>query len=334
MEMVIKMNRKHKINLWLVFFVVALFVVSTGMSAMGNIVSNDVEKENNEKNVITMNTDVTLDCGVIMVYGYPGDYPSVDYYCSATGHSNVDVGTGCAVTVEVRYDLWAKGDDDKATARIWFTDKPSEKATFTTPNNNDRQSGKLSLTRHMEDASSYSLKLEVEWRDFISYNNILVGDKTPSDTSTITTKVLKPELGVSGKYLTAKVKAGQTGSVSFTVKNTGDEGSLLNWGIKDEFGSCADEWSISPKGGNNLETENTIGVTITYTMPALPIRQKYNNNKLTVYNTDDSTNNVWVYVTFKTPGYDKSKSLPLHNIIQARFPQLFTLLQRLPAFQQ
>jgi len=123
-----------------------------------------------------------------MVYGKPGNYPSVSYYCSARDHSNIYVGTGCNVIVEVRYELWAGGDDDKATARIWFTDNPSDKATFTTPNNNDPQNGKLQLNRYIEDDRSYSLKLQVEWRDYITTMNILVGGIKPSDTCTITTK--------------------------------------------------------------------------------------------------------------------------------------------------
>ena len=58
--MAIKMKHK-KINIGLVFFVVALFVVSTGMSAIGNVVKKDTENDVNDKIMILVEQISTND---------------------------------------------------------------------------------------------------------------------------------------------------------------------------------------------------------------------------------------------------------------------------------
>jgi len=331
------MKQKHnKMNIWLVFFVVALFVVSSGMSAMGSLVTNEVEKENNEENAITMNSGVTLDCGSIRVNGKPGSYPNVDYSCSAKDYSGVDVGSGCSVTVKVSYHLWTGGDDDKATARIWFTDKPSDKATFTTPDNNNVQEGTLQLTKYMDDSSSYSLKLEVEWRDYITTANILVGGIIPSDTSNIQTREYNPVpiMEVNPNSLSDR---GEGCFEHFFVKNVGDSGSSLAWSltvIQKNGNVGLPELDISPTSGTVTGGSYT-RVDVKYVFPSKMMDESFSwRIRVTSSNTGQSED---VTVSFNSGIRARNNlgaNLQLFTLLQARFPQLFTLLQRLPAFQQ
>ncbi len=314
--MVIKMNRKHKINLWLVFFVVALFVVSTGMSAMGNVVSNDVEKDN-----VSVNSVKAINVGTIEV----GDNFVNVYSYDHKDHYAVDLGpNGRDLTIEADYDINVPGWCDNGYAYLGYWNKPTSEDSVHT---GDKKSDKLSFTiSNCKPGDRFELRVEGQYKDCLNE------DITERAKSIVMIKILEPDLNVNDQDLMAKIKAGETGSISFNVQNIGDDGSLLDWGIKDEFGICAEDWSISRREGYDLEKGNPVTVTVTYTMPRLPIEQKYNNNKLTVYNKDNPSDHASVSITFKTPGYDKSKNLPLH-FLQARFPLLQQLLQRLPAFQ-
>lgn len=350
------MKRKHKMNIGLAFFVVALFVVSSGMSAMGNVVQTDVEKENSEENAITMNSGVTLDCGSIRVNGKPGSYPDVDYSCSAKDHSSVDVGSGCSVTVKVSYHLWAGGDDDKATARIWFTDKPSDKATFTTPNNNNVQEGTLQLTKYMDDSRSYDLKLEVEWRDYITTANILVGGVKPSDTATVKTTGAKPHLTCSTTSLYLYGDPAQAGGTlrrsdaynpAFKIDNDGGSGTTLRVQAtaKRTSGEQGSSWSMDP---SSLSVPADVLSSVELEVTGLPRCQKYLfrtdeekkiYGEITLTNLDDPSNTITIPVTVHVK-YKSTKSksietapLLLSNLLQMRFPALFALLQSHPAFQ-
>jgi len=342
------MKRKHKMNIGLVFFVVALFVVSSGMSA---IVTNEVEEENNEENVITMNSGVTLDCGSIRVNGKPGSYPNVDYSCSAKDHSSVDVDSGCSVIVKVSYHLWAGGDDDKATARIWFTDNPSDKATFTTPNNNNVQEGTLQLTKYMDDSSSYSLKLEVEWRDYITTANILVGGIKPSDTSTITTKSEPGDLDVENNQITGSIHCDSYGQAFIKLQNKGSENSELYWKWTDKRANDGGSFDLSFGGGAAITRDKAYGPIeggsnkeIMVRISGLPdVKKREGSKTINCYidfeNADDPNDKetVHIQITVLPP---KSKEKSHENIktyifpmILEKFPRLFTFLQNLPAFQ-
>lgn len=185
------MNRKHnKMNMGLVFFVVALFVVSSGMVAIGKVLTSDVGKENNNDELTTLSLIEPLDCGYLIVDGLPGHYPNVDYNATAYNHYNIDLGAEEAeVTLTVSYYLNPDGDYDKAYT--YFACNGQYNYFNTLINEDKIWEDDLEITLDLQHDTTYEFGLSVLWTDWWDTREVgdTMGEGGPRvATGTITTK--------------------------------------------------------------------------------------------------------------------------------------------------
>jgi hypothetical protein len=112
-------------------------------------------------------------------------------------------------------------------------------------------------------------------------------------------KPLVPNLDCDGSLSWTKVSPGGTVTGSFTVKNVGDSGSKLNWGIVSypDWGT----WTFNPDGGTGLGSSVTVQVSV----KAPNEKEKSFSGTIKVVNSDNSGDYDTVSVSLSTP---KSKS--------------------------
>ncbi len=120
--------------------------------------------------------------------------------------------------------------------------------------------------------------------------------------------VKEPDLECTGSLSWDAVEPKETVTGDFLVRNTGDEGSLLNWRIETcpEWGT----WTFSPDAGAGLPTDEQTTVTVTVVAPDEK-NTRFSGN-VTVVNTDDPGDYCVIPVVLKTP--------VKHNLV---FQQLF-----------
>ena len=312
------MNRKHKINLWLVFFVAALFVASAAMSAMGNVVSNDVEKSN-----LCTTNDETVNVGSI----YIGDN---EMRIGATDKT-VDLGRqggDLEIKVEVEFDLigWC----DHGYAYLIYGGK-----TVASDNDGGTRDAELVYTLYdLSPGDQITVTLKGKYEDCINEDF----ERSKSCTITIKYYTPEPKLDVSPNTLT---DTGLYCSKTFKVKNVGDSGTTLSWNLEivSQDGEADaiprfPELEISPMSGNGLSAGGFDTVEVEYDFPRGTVADHFSwRIKVTSSTTGESE---YVNVNFNSGTKARSSlgtNLQLFTRLQAHFPQMFTFLQRLPAFQ-
>jgi hypothetical protein len=136
---------------------------------------------------------------------------------------------------------------------------------------------------------------------------------------------LTPDLECDGSLSWTDVKPGGVVTGSFTVKNVGDPGSLLNWKIESypPWGS----WSFSPSSGTNLKPEDG-SVTVSVTVGVPDEEEASFSGDVKVVNQDDSSDTCTIPVSLTTPksrSFESWFSLFLHRLV-VRVPWLEWLL--------
>ena len=118
----------------------------------------------------------------------------------------------------------------------------------------------------------------------------------------------------------------QPGSIkqgSFTIKNVGTSGSLLDWNITDwpEWG----EWTFTPQNGGNLTPEERSQTIIVFVKA--PDQQKTSfSGSITIENIHNEDDSCSIQVSLATP---KNHPFNIHNIVERFFSQFPMLYQQL-----
>jgi len=125
-------------------------------------------------------------------------------------------------------------------------------------------------------------------------------DKTGTDTTTATIEavILEPDLECQGSLNWADIKPGVTVTGSFTVSNTGDPETLLNWEISEypEWGT----WTFTPESGIGLTPEDG-SVTIEVTVEVPDEKNQEFSGSVIVKNSVDPSDNCEISVSLITP---------------------------------
>jgi outer membrane protein assembly factor BamB len=143
---------------------------------------------------------------------------------------------------------------------------------------------------------------------------------------------LYPDLECNGELTWNKLKPLSNRTGSFTVKNIGDPGSLLNWEIVDwpEWG----EWTFTPMKGNNLrpkDGEITVNVSLDLSKNAAFSYEKECNRGYTgevkIVNKENSSDFCTIKVYLRT-NKNRFFNTPFLNWINSHL-FLFPILQKL-----
>jgi hypothetical protein len=114
--------------------------------------------------------------------------------------------------------------------------------------------------------------------------------------------IMKPDTGVSqltcdGSLTWTNVTPNNTVTGSFTVSNTGEPGSYLDWYIS-EWPTWG-EWTFAPQDGNNLTPEQgTMPITVSVVAPN--IENQLFTGQVKVQNIDNSNEYAFIPVSLKT----------------------------------
>jgi hypothetical protein len=123
-----------------------------------------------------------------------------------------------------------------------------------------------------------------------------------------------------GNLVWQNVKAGSTVTGSFIIKNIGNNGSLIDWYIKEK--PVWGEWTISPSSGNNLETG--VPLIINVTVKAPPKKNTY-EGEIIIKNKNKPDDSCTL---------DVSMSVPRNKPLNYQFNLLKRLFEKFPnAFQ-
>jgi hypothetical protein len=152
-----------------------------------------------------------------------------------------------------------------------------------------------------------------------------------------------PILKVTG-FSRKKCNPGDGKSGTVNIENLG-YGSTLNWELKSVErtgtisltklylnGIAACTYQSGEIFGSNLDYGDTHSVQVEYTIPLGASKNQVYKWELN-FQCIDTLEEKSVTVSFGTVTGAKPVILPIHNYIASRFPQIFTLIQRLPAFQ-
>ncbi len=148
----------------------------------------------------------------------------------------------------------------------------------------------------------------------------------------------KSGLECDGKLSWSDVQQGSNITGNFTIKNSGESGSLLNWEILvyPEWG----DWTFDPESGNDLEAGDEIEVSVFVVAPEeskklLLFRKNLYDGKITIVNKDNPNDKQTIDVSMSTPRA-KHTFIDLFisylNQLLERFPRLERLFSRLPIF--
>ena len=135
----------------------------------------------------------------------------------------------------------------------------------------------------------------------------------------------EPDLSCRGSLTWDEVQPGSTVTGTFEVGNIGEIGSLLNWKV-DSWPTWG-TWSFTPKNGTALPKGSWVNITATVIAPSE--KPKEFSGKITVINTDDSTDFCEIDVTLKTPKIFDIQFLLFFGRLFKRFPNAFPILRYL-----
>ena len=304
------MKRKHKMNIGLTFFVVALFVVSTGMTAIGNVVSNDVEK-----NYVSVTSDKTENVGTITI----GD----NYITIDAKDKTVDLDGSDDLKIEVTVYFKLTGWCDHGRAYLGFWDCPAEDSDNY---GGDYSEATLSFTiQNCKPGQTFEIQLTGKYEDCMNT------DFSKRGKSTVTIKKPKPDLKASGEIKGTNLKPTSHSSVGTDVQiwNGGEPGSNVHWGYSED--RLYGDWDIFPGSGWLTVEDGKQSLEIWVTLPEGA--KDYNDN-LRIYNVDDPDNDyIDIPINLKVK---KSKStLQSYTLLERLFVQfpLLRVIQNLLAFQ-
>jgi len=160
--------------------------------------------------------------------------------------------------------------------------------------------------------------------------NLTVTDKlgnSDKDQTTATISEYVPDLECEGNLRWTDVKPGSTVTSSFKVKNTGEEGSLLNWNIESHpnWGT----WTFTPDSETGLPDGESTTVSVTVVVPSE--QNKEYTGKVVVVNSGNSSDSCEIDVYLQTPRFREIYN-PLFLRLFERFPNLFPILRFILGF--
>ncbi len=132
-----------------------------------------------------------------------------------------------------------------------------------------------------------------------------------------------PDLQCDGSLTWTKVKPGATVMGNFTVQNSGDPTSKLDWVISEwpDWG----EWTFTPMNGSGLTPEEgVLSVTVHVVAPS---EKNWFNGTIKIINTQNPNDFETISVSMKTP-------VDLVLMKSQRFMLLQNLLERFPLFHR
>jgi len=348
------MKRKHKMNIGLAFLVIALMVVSSSMAAVGSVIKNEKVKENN---IATTNLDpvyvgyILIDtkdhttCDDPIVKVTPEDFGDIQLSDSGT-----------KVTFYATYYILCPGGADHAWVHLSCNGKEDGfDYGLGGPDGKPAAEGELEIEVTLRPTrDTISVKLDALYKDHVTdiFPEVTLGDVTKWAYGTA--KGI-PMFGVSSTSIHGTDRSTGSASASFEVKNTGGKNSDLYWKItnlEQVNGEKECSWSAEKGGGVKLYLDKKYGPVKNYDTPGtgttsiivhvsgLPSvkrfqKEKIFEGKIELENYYDSSQKATVTVTITVmEPRSKSMLLPFHNVLQTQFPQLFVLLQSLPAFQR
>ncbi|EMR75277.1 hypothetical protein MBGDF03_00902 [Thermoplasmatales archaeon SCGC AB-540-F20] len=136
-----------------------------------------------------------------------------------------------------------------------------------------------------------------------------------------------PDLNCEGSLSWSNVKPEETVEGSFTVKNIGDPGSLLDWEVAEypEWGT----WNFMPSSGEDLKPEDG-AVTVQVTCIAPDGKNEEFTGSIRIINSENASDYCTINVSLSTP---KNKlfihNFPLISWLFERFPNMFPILRQL-----
>jgi len=156
------------------------------------------------------------------------------------------------------------------------------------------------------------------------------GDSTPGDVWDFTTKspILEPDLYCSGNLQWVDVPPGDNRLGSFTIKNIGDSGSLLDWEIVDwpNWGSGS-SWNFTPKSGLDLTPEDG-QITVEVIVTAPNDKNTQFTGSIKIQNLEIPSDSCTIHVSLTTLKNKSSYYFPsIINYLIERFPNAFPILK-------
>lgn len=124
--------------------------------------------------------------------------------------------------------------------------------------------------------------------NYLYYNKLI--NSTPPQSP-------QPDLQCSGSLSWDHITPGATVQGSFTVLNSGDSGSLLNWEVI-SYPSWG-VWTFTPSSGLNLPSSDSVTVQVKVIVPIEENTQFQGN--VTIINSNNTTDSCTISVTLKTP---------------------------------
>jgi hypothetical protein len=326
----------------LVLLTTLLIVASTSTATMAISTSKKIENT-------TISYNSILDCGSLKIKGDPSKYE--EYYAKASSdYSNVEVGSGSNVQLNVNYYVQALGSLDKAYLKIYIDNVEKASKDFLDDQNKIHE-GTLSATVYMTSSTVYTVKIYIRWEDGdYAGNRWNVGGGPKTDELKITTADYPPdnseEFAVYGDYprYWSDAKSSLRGSID--VCNTGSRYSLLDWSIisKKEVGDPYDHNKIYGVGinvdktsGDDLKNEQHYNEkhTIHFELTNLPSRKImygiHSVVKIEIIFKNDNYPSLTQTATIEIYVYHGSKALNCNNILHSKFPLINSLLSKIPS---
>ena len=133
-----------------------------------------------------------------------------------------------------------------------------------------------------------------------------------------------PDLNCEGSLGWTNIAPGATVTDSFTVENSGDPGSLLDWEI-DEYPDWGD-WTFTPSSGDGLLPDDPVTVGVTVIAPDEPETEF--TGEVKIVNNEDPDDYCIIPVSLVTP-VNQQVINPLVQMILERSPNAFPILRHL-----
>jgi hypothetical protein len=132
------------------------------------------------------------------------------------------------------------------------------------------------------------------------------------------------DLDCDGSLSWTNVTSGDTVTGSFTVSNTGDSGSLLDWEIESypDWGT----WTFAPESGEDLTPEDSPR-TVQVEVIAPDQQNEEFIGEVKIVNSENPDDYCIIPVSLATPYSHQSYMYPLLQRILERFPNAFLILR-------